>query len=66
MIRRLRSRSTATIARPLRRPRKAEIPAVPDFAPDPNSVVVQPPSQAAVAEDPIEEAVRRMVEAAYT
>jgi hypothetical protein len=66
MRRRLRSRSTAEIDQSLRRPRRAEIPAVPTFEPNPKSVVVQTPSQAAVAEDPAEEAIRRMIEAAYT
>jgi hypothetical protein len=48
-----------------RRP-DAGIPEVPTFHPDANGAVMQAPPAATTDEDPTEEAVRRMVEAAYT
>jgi hypothetical protein len=48
-----------------RRSKKVDAPEVPTFRPS-GETVVERPAQTAVAEDPTEEAVRRMVEAAYT
>jgi hypothetical protein len=48
-----------------RRPRASEIPAVPTFQPKPEAKRDEP-VQTASEHDAAEEAVRRMVEAAYT
>ncbi len=42
------------------------VPAVPTFKPDPDAAVMKPVIDSKTADDPAEEAVRRMVEAAYT
>lgn len=47
-----------------RRRRNAEPPAVPTYEPEPSAIPT--PEPAVSQEDPAEEAVRRMVEAAYT
>jgi len=49
-----------------RRQRDADLPVVPTFQPAPGTNATQPSAVAAIDDNPIEEAVRRMVEAAYT
>jgi hypothetical protein len=46
--------------------RDANIPTVPTFQPTVNTVAAPPPSVTAIEDDAAEDAVRRMVEAAYT
>jgi hypothetical protein len=48
---------------PPRRRRDADLPAVPTFQPDPEAAAT-PPSE--IEDDQVAEAIRRMVEAAYT
>jgi hypothetical protein len=52
--------------RPSRGRRDTDIPGVPTFQPDAESVTAPPSSATEIKDDPADEAVRRMVEAAYT
>lgn len=49
-----------------RRRRDTDVPAVPTFQPEIQTIASQTLKPAATEDDPAEEAVRRMVEAAYT
>jgi hypothetical protein len=60
MQRKIRSRRTGEIDRPVRRRRDSVVPETPTFQRDAETIP-EPP-----ADDLAEEAVRRMVEAAYT
>jgi hypothetical protein len=61
---RLSRNAMATTNRPRRR-RDMDVPAVPTFNPEIKTIAVQTPP-AATEDDSAQEAVRRMVEAAYT
>jgi hypothetical protein len=59
-------RNTTQTALPRPRRRDGNMPEVPTFRPDANAVAKPPASAASAEEDTVGEAVRRMLEAAYT
>ncbi len=66
MRRRPNLRKAADGKRPSKRRPDVDALVVATFHPDSTSVATQPPPSATTDSDPVEEAVRRMVEAAYT
>jgi hypothetical protein len=65
MRRKIRSPHLARSAAAQRRRPDAAVPGVPEFEPPPDAKPAEP-AAAAAEPDPTEEAIRRMIEAAYT